>query len=291
MTLRFGSTLCACLGVFAVLGQPAFAQDTPAEPAASPASLTSAARTIIYHPRDIVSLTARLRYTTLIVLPDGEQVVEATCGDRDHWLVNVRDGMVSIKPTQPGVASNLNLVTTTGAVYGFLLQEQSNASKDQGDAAVDLTVYIERDDTAIPVATPSGGGSRRFVSAEQLEDYRQQAELARDQAEQAKAAARAELDAGLTAYRTQYPLSMRFPYRIENRKGPFHIRTMWHDDHRTFIQTDARELPALYEYQDRRPALVNFDVRDGTYIVPKIVRDGYLQLGNTRLGFRRQEGK
>ena len=84
---------------------------------------------------------------------------------------------------------------------------------------------------------------------------------------------------------------MRFSYRIDSRKGPFRIRAMWHDDHRTFIQATARELPAVYEYADRLPALVNFEVKDGTYVVPKVLRDGYLQLGTVRLGFRMQEGQ
>ena len=37
------------------------------------------ARTLVYHPRDLIALRAKLHYTTLIVLPDGDDVVEATC--------------------------------------------------------------------------------------------------------------------------------------------------------------------------------------------------------------------
>jgi type IV secretion system protein VirB9 len=257
----------------------------------------------MYHPHDPVMLHARVRYTTLIVLPDGEQVVEATCGDRDHWIVDVRDGLVSLKPTQAGVASNLNLVSTTGAVYTFLVTEQSAAS--EGDAAVDLTVYIERDDGGLEPqsaavraserpgttsAGPAGGLRARFVAAEQLEDFRQQAGLAREQAVKAREEARTELDAGLTAFRTTYPLAMRFPYQFTAHKTPFRILAMWHDDHRTFIQTTARELPALYELKERLANLVNFDVQDGTYVVPKVLGDGYFQLGRARVPFLTVEG-
>jgi type IV secretion system protein VirB9 len=231
----------------------------------------------------------------LIVLPEGEEVVEATCGDRDRWLVNVRDGLVSVKPTEAGIASNLNLVATSGAVYAFLLSEQSASGKSEPDAIPDLTVYLEREEAAFTTTSAAGnaGSSTRpkFVSADQIDDFRQQADLAREQSARATAQARADLEAGITAYRTTYPLSMRFPYRIDTRKGPFRIRAMWHDDHRTFIQTTASELPALYEYADRLPALVNFEVHDGTYVVPRVLRDGYFQLGAARLGFRIQEGK
>ena len=269
--------------------QPAVTQPTnPTLPTTVAPDANSGVRRVIYHPRDLVALRTRVRYSTLIVLPDGEQVVEATCGDRDRWLVNVRDGLVSVKPTQAGIASNLNLVTTSGAVYAFLLAEHGETSADS--EALDLTVYLEREDTALHAAAPDATRPR-FVPAEQVEDFRQQADLAREQAARATAQARGDLEAGLAAYRATYPLSMRFPYRIDRRNGPFRIRAMWHDDHRTFIQATARELPALYEYADRLPALVNFDVKDGTYVVPKVIRDGYLQLGAVRLGFRTQEGQ
>lgn len=281
------------LPLVALCAAPALAQSPPVK----------AARTVIHHSRDLVSLRTRLLYTTLIVLPDGEQVVEATCGDKEHWLINVRDGLVSVKPTKAAAETNLNLVATSGQVYAFMLSEISERKEETGDA--DLTVYLERDETDTRVTTglvsglPAGeataaqlAASRpvparpKFVRAETLDDYRAQADLARDQARQLAERARADLEAGLESYRTSYPVSMRFAYRIESRKTAFRIRAIWHDDHRTFIQTTARELPALYEYQDRLPALVNFEVKDGTYVVPKVLRDGYLQLGTARLGFR-----
>ena len=46
----------------------------------TPSMVPHGARTIVYHPRDLVALRAKLHYTTLIVLPEGEEVVEATCG-------------------------------------------------------------------------------------------------------------------------------------------------------------------------------------------------------------------
>lgn len=255
-----------------------------------PAPLQTA-RAITYHPRDLVPVRSRLLFTTLIVLPDGEQVIEATCGDKDHWIVNVRDGLVSVKPTKAGASTNLNLVATPGQVYAFLLNEttdpntkRSIETQSPSDITdLDLTIYLERDE---PSPGYSASTPPRFIPAERLDDYRAQADLARDQARQAVDRARAELETGVNAFRESYPVSMRFPYRIDQRKTSFRIKAMWHDGTHTYIQTSATELPALYEYQDNMPALVNFDVRNGTYIVPKVLRDGYLQLGTARLGFR-----
>ena len=91
-----------------------------------------------------------------------------------------------------------------------------------------------------------------------------------------------EVDTAVTAYRQQYPTTMRFPYRIVQDKAPFRVRAMWHDDHRTFIRAGARELPALYEYKDGIPSLVNFEVHDGVYVVPKVLDAGYFMLGAAR---------
>ena len=38
-------------------------------------ALARGARTVVYHPRDLVPVRAKLHYTTLIVLPEGEEVV------------------------------------------------------------------------------------------------------------------------------------------------------------------------------------------------------------------------
>ena len=110
---------------------------------APPAAPMRTARTVVYHARDLVALRARVHYTTLIVLPDGESVVEATCGDKEVWIVNVRDGLVSVKPAKTGAETNLNLITTSGQVYAFLLSEVSETKGVEPD----LTVYLDRDDT------------------------------------------------------------------------------------------------------------------------------------------------
>jgi hypothetical protein len=34
---------------------------------------------------------------------------------------------------------------------------------------------------------------------------------------------------------------------------------------------------------------VNFEVQDGTYVIPKVLDEGYLMIGTTRLGFRRTD--
>jgi len=68
---------------------------------------------------------------------------------------------------------------------------------------------------------------------------------------------------------------------------PFLVRSIWHDGQFTYIKADATELPALYEVKDGTPSLLNFQVVEGTYVVPKVVDAGYLALGKERLAFSR----
>ena len=205
-------------------------------------------------------------------------------------LASVISVFSGVKPVKPGSETNLNLVTTTGQVYAFVLTEVS-ADKAQ-DA--DLTVYLEPD---LAVSDPPGltaeprAAKPKFVSAEQLEDFRAQAELARDDARRATAAARVELEQGLTAFRNAYPLTLAFPYRFKADTAPFFVHAIFHDDRRTFIQARARELPSRYELKDGAPNLVNFEVHDGTYVVPTILDSGYLMLGKQRLAFQRVEAQ
>jgi len=63
---------------------------------------------------------------------------------------------------------------------------------------------------------------------------------------------------------------------------------MWHDGQSTYIKSDATELPALYELQDEKPSLLNFQVHEGTYVVPKVLDRGYLALGAQRFTFEQQ---
>ena len=77
-------------------------------------------------------------------------------------------------------------------------------------------------------------------------------------------------------------------YGAPKYEKPFLVRSIWHDGQFTYIKTDATELPALYELKDGKPALVNFQVHNGTYVVPKVLDRGYLALGKERFSFAQQ---
>ncbi len=66
------------------------------------------------------------------------------------------------------------------------------------------------------------------------------------------------------------------------------MTAIFHDDSFTYIHSNAREKPAIYEIKDGKPNLINFQLENGCYIVPKVIDSGYLQVGKKKLEFRRQ---
>src|SRR6478672_10520427 len=241
---------------------------------ASLASLTAQTpgiREVSASPRMVIPLQTKLRYTTMVLLPDGEEILDVVCGDKDYWIVSATQNMAHIKPAKEGAATNLNLVTASGAVYSFLLTEKS------GNGMPDLKVYVNADPNA-PQGKP------KYYSAAQVENL--QAELA--EAKAAVEAANRRTAESIAAYQQQYPGKLQFVYGAPRYVKPFLVRSIWNDGQFTYIKADATELPALYEVKDGKPALLNFQVHEGTYVVPKVLDKGYLALGKERFDFLQQ---
>lgn len=238
----------------------------------------SGARTIQYGERDIVRLRAKLRYTTLIVLPKNEQILDFTCGDKEFWIVNGSQNFAYVKPAKETAQTNLNLITASGNVYSFVLNEIS----EQAGAEPDLKVFIEPKEQSMLSAA---NGAPKFIAATELDNYRQQVDIAKAQARDAQLNA----DRGVEKFRSEYPTGLKFTYRFERDKKPFLVTAIYHDDRFTYIQAKPEETPALYEIKDGKPNLVNFQYRNGAYVVDKVLDSGYLAIGKERMSFSRQE--
>src|SRR5512142_1739192 len=97
------------------------------------------ARVVNYSNTEIIPIRANVLFSTLIVLPADEEILDFTVGDKDFWIVNGIHNLCYLHPAQTGIRSNMNLVTVSGRVYSFLLSEISN----QPDVDPDLKVFVE----------------------------------------------------------------------------------------------------------------------------------------------------
>ena len=233
----------------------------------------------------IPRLRARVRHTTLIVLPAGERILDFVVGDSEYWHLTGAANVAYLKPLAEAGATNVALVCESGRIYSFLVSEH-------GEKPPHLVVRVD------PVAESAGTspGAPGFVARSEVVAYRRMAaeaaEVARRAREEAEAGiveARQRAEADIEAFRAEYPGRLRFEYRLDSdaAKRPFLVEAMWHDGRFTYIRSRAQESPALYELRDGDPSLVAFDLsQDGLYVARHVLDDGWLQIGDKRLRWR-----
>ena len=224
------------------------------------------ARLVKYHANDIVSVRAKMRYTTLIQLPSNEKILEVATGDKDFWIIDTVGNYCFLHPAKEGIHSNLNLITDKGSVYSFTLDDV-----ESGDP--DLKVVIEPSD---PTSLAAANGIGKLVSASELDAARAQVQIAQTRA-----------TAAVEQFRADYPTQgLKFDYDFHDEK-PFEVSAIYHDDKFTYIKSSASEKFAVYEVKDGKPDLITFQLKDGTYVIPTVVDHGYLEIGKHRLEFHR----
>ena len=146
----------------------------PSPPPAAPADSEPGAKTVQYGEKDVVKLKAKVGFTTLIVLPEKEVVLDYVCGDKEFWVVNGNQNVAYVKPAREGSMTNLNLVTEAGNIYTFVLVGMSK----NPDSQPDLKVFVEPKEKSMISAIDQGP---RFVSSREIDNYRQQLELAKEE--------------------------------------------------------------------------------------------------------------
>jgi type IV secretory pathway VirB9-like protein len=251
----------------------------------SPArAATEAARVVKYAKEDIVPVRAKLRFSTLIVLPDDEEILDFTTGDKEFWIINGSHNLCYVHPAQAGIRSNLNLITAAGHVYSFVLTEISN----DPSAEPDLKIFVEPKEVS---SVSAKSGLRGYVSAAEAEAYKKELETLRAQTADQLRAAQAQSGEQVNHFRSSYATKLQFDFLLDVKaaREPFLVSAVYHDDTFTYIKCAAREKPALYEMKDGKPNLINFQLENGVYIVPKILDSGYLTIGKRKLSFTRQE--
>jgi type IV secretion system protein VirB9 len=256
--------------ILATLAASASAATKAPEPAQPQASATdTAARTVQYHNQDIVPIRAKLKFTTLIVVPPTEKIMEAATGDKDFWIVDVVGNFCFVHPAKQGISSNLNLITDKGNIYSFILQDVTASG-----AAPDLKVMIEPADRSSIIAS---SGPAQYVPAAQVQHMQEQLSAVQNHIGQA-----------VDEYKAAYPASLKFDYTFKANEAPFDIQSIYHDDKFTYIKTNAPEKFSVYDMKDGKPNLINYDLRDGTYIIPIVLDNGYVELGKKKMQFTRK---
>jgi type IV secretion system protein VirB9 len=251
--------------------------------ALSTRAATPEARVVKYAKEDIVPIRAKLRFSTLIVLPEDEEILDFTTGDKEFWVINGAHNLCYVHPAQAGIRSNLNLITSSGHVYSFLLTEISN----EPNAEPDLKLFVEpKEGSTIAVSS----GLHGYVSAGEAQAYKKELETLRAQTADQIHTAETQATEKVNRFRSNYATKLQFDYLLNPKAAqePFLVSAIYHDDAFTYIRCSAREKPALYELKDGKPNLISFQFENGVYIAPKIIDSGYLAIGKKKLPFARR---
>jgi len=240
------------------------------------------ARVVKYSQNDIIPIQAKVRFSTLIVLPADEEILDFTTGDKDFWIINGTHNLCYLHPAQAGIRSNLNLVTASGHVYSFLLNEITK----EPDTEPDLKVFVMPNDES---SVAGSAAPARYVRASELEAYKSEVTELRDQLSQELRKAQEQSSSQVDRFKQDYPAKLQFDYTLgkKGRQTPFLVSAIYHDDNFTYIKSAASERPTIYEMKDGKPNLINFDQENGVYIIPKIIDSGYLVVGKKRATFKR----
>jgi type IV secretion system protein VirB9 len=229
---------------------------------------TVEARTVKYTAKDIVHITTRPHFTTLILLPPQERILDFVIGDKDSWVLEGTQNFAYLKPTKAGLETSVNLITASGNIYTFYCISAEGAQAD-------LKVFVEPSGEKL-LSTASG--TPRLIPASDVDQFRQAAAL------EIKAAQEQS-----DHFRAEYPIhALKFDYKYSKDKKPFRISAIYHDERLTYIHLNASEKPAFYEIKDGQPALVNYTLQDGVYVVDHVVDKGYLSIGKHKTTFERQ---
>ena len=223
----------------------------------------------------IHTIRARVRHTTVIVLPAGERILDFVAGDSEYWHLTGAANVAYLKPLAEDAATNIALVCESGRIYSFLAAEH-------GEEPPHLVVRVE---AGADAAGMSGSGAPAFVARSEVAAYREMAaEAARRPGPPARRRKR-------RSRRSAPPI----PNGCGSSTGWTGTRTNGRSSSRRCGTTAGSPTCARAPRKRRRStsfgtasrALVAFDLtEDGLYVARHVLGDGWLQIGDERLRWR-----
>src|SRR2546429_6623040 len=155
-------------------------------------------RTVKYSQQDIVSIRAKIRFSTLIVLPPNEDILDFATGDKEFWIINGVHNLCYVHPAKAGIRSDLHLVTSTGRVYSFLLTEVSNDPSREPD----LKLFVEPKEES---AVAGSAGLEKYGRRGAAEAYNKEMDAPRSATNSQNPAAEANRANQATEVTVRYP--------------------------------------------------------------------------------------
>ena len=228
-----------------------------------------------------------LNESTLLELPAEEKVATIFGGNTDDWIFNaghVASRFISVKPkaTAAKSSTNVHIISDHGNEYTLELREVSAEG-----GGFDSTVFLEQTDKE---AQKKMADAPVFVPVAEVKEKEDRLEREVAEAKAAAAADKKTAEVAQEKYQSTYPSNLNFDYSWDRSKAKaLGVRQIWDDGKFTYIQGKFEEPPVVYELKDKKGSLINFDFSNGLYTVPKLLQNGYVAIGKSKVEFHRQE--
>jgi type IV secretory pathway VirB9-like protein len=235
-----------------------------------------------------IQIVTKIRYLTNLQFPIDDPIMDVLGGDGGtedkpaNWVITSTKpvGLVHIKPTKEGATTNLLVITKSGTAYNLLLREGRADGKPLDVPDILVTLKSDR-----PTATPEP--ARTFYSSAEYDAV--QAEVITLRAQLEAERHRSESLAAAPPPTPPEPKPMHFDYHYKDNKI-FNVRAIWNDGQFTYIRHEARESPTVYERRDGKHAILDPRIpQPGLFVIPKIIDQGGLAIGNEHLDFTRKD--
>ena len=228
---------------------------------------------------------------TLIRLAEGQRVMNTYGGDKGEggvWSVDagkVPTRFLAVKPREIGIHTTLHVISNTGQEISFFLEEITGQ-----DVKFDAEVDADADSGSSAAAAQS----IKWVPADDMASCKTHAETLKTEASEAAKKAQEDTAAALADYQANYPRKLFFGYEWDEAKAEkLGFQMAWSDDKFTYFR--ANKVLALYEInEDGKPSLIQYSYANGLYTVPKLLYDGYFEIGTkkeNKLTFHRERTK
>ena len=228
-----------------------------------------------------------LNESTLLELPAEEKVATVFGGNTDDWIFNaghVASRFISVKPkaTAAKSSTNVHIISDHGNDYTLELKEVSAEG-----GGFDSTVFLEQTDKD---AQKKMADAPLFLPAAEVKEKEDRLEKEVASAQAAAAADKKTAAVAQEKYQSTYPSDLHFDYKWDQSKArALGVRQIWDDGKFTYIQGKFEEPPVVYEMKDKKGSLINFEFANGLYTVPKLLQNGYVAIGKSKVEFHRQE--
>lgn len=226
---------------------------------------------------DIPHLYIQKGYETEVRIDKAESIVAATTGLADFQPSFVGHvAVLKFLGTNVGQKTDLRILCASGNEYSFVVEEVSK----RHDVQADLNVFVksEDDEAKRAMLAPPKLFTADQVAAIQAREKDAQEALQREQDQHKSDASKAALSE-LT--------KLDCSYRFYDRKGEDFQPSACTDNRFTTVTVHTQEVPSFYELRDGKESLVQATYSDGHYVIPKVISDGELSVGKSRVKFKK----